>query len=228
MKCAKRVIQRFIRRGFNKAGGEMPLAGSPGDVVRRLPQTYQAAAVNLVNFPYLKTRDYRHKKEKTDRTGVHPWVIEFFLSLQKEFERRGYPMFAFEFYRSDERQQALYVKGVTKARGAQSAHNWGCAVDIVHCERFWDLTPKEWGVIGAIGKEVARKRNLQVVWGGDWDFYDPAHWQLAHWRDVRNLWEDRFDWPEIMTTADFLDIESRLSAKRLNARLKQMPSHLRP
>jgi hypothetical protein len=64
-------------------------------------------------------------------------------------------------------------------------------VDIIHASRAWNLTKKEWDVLGSIGKEIARKRNLKMEWGGDWDgregrpkFYDPAHWQIKNWRDL--------------------------------------------
>ena len=56
-------------------------------------------------------------------------------------------------------------------------------MDIVHASRAWNLTKKEWDVLGSIGKEIARKRNLKMEWGGDWKFYDPAHWQIKDWRD---------------------------------------------
>ncbi|QCS37219.1 hypothetical protein [Tortoise microvirus 70] len=59
------------------------------------------------------------------------------------------------------------------------------AVDIVHFGRYWDLSPKEWAVVGLIGKEVARRRNIKIVWGGDWRFWDPAHWELKDWKALR-------------------------------------------
>nr|WP_245369132.1 M15 family metallopeptidase [Agrobacterium tumefaciens] len=93
-------------------------------------------------------------------------------------------MFAHCVYRDDVEQQRLYVKGLSKAKPGQSAHNYGLAVDIVHGTKAWDLTRKQWDLIGHIGKEVAASLGIKVEWGGDWSFYDPAHWELANWRDI--------------------------------------------
>jgi len=35
----------------------------------------------------------------------------------------------------------------------------------------------------AIGKEVARKRNIKLDSGHDWNFWDPAHWEIDNWQD---------------------------------------------
>jgi hypothetical protein len=56
------------------------------------------------------------------------------------------------------------------------------AVDIIHATRAWNLSKKEWDCIGAIGKEIARKRNIKLDWGGEWNFYDPAHWEIDEWQ----------------------------------------------
>lgn len=78
----------------------------------------------------------------------------------------------------------MYVKGLSKAKAGQSAHNHGFAVDIVHGTKAWELTRKQWDLVGHIGKEVAASMGIHVEWGGDWSFYDPAHWELANWRDI--------------------------------------------
>ena len=62
--------------------------------------------------------------------------------------------------------------------------DYSAAVDIIHATRGWNLTKKEWDVVGAIGKELARKRNIDIEWGGDWKFYDPAHWQIKSWKTL--------------------------------------------
>lgn len=73
-------------------------------------------------------------------------------------------------------------------RPGRSPHQFGMAVDIAHLTRAWDLTAKEWAVIGLIGKEVARKRKIRIVWGGDFkSIYDPAHWELADWKERAGL-----------------------------------------
>ena len=183
----KRTLQRLIRRFQTKEARDCTPAPlrNQNDVVKKLPKTYQEAAQSLTNWPVVRTVDHKNKKVKTSRENSHPDIVTFYRKFQAELENRGIPLYAFEFYRSNVRQDRLREMGVSKAAAEQSPHNWGCAVDMVHSTLYWDLTPKQWAVIGAIGKEVARKLKIKVVWGGDWKFYDPAHWELAHWRDLR-------------------------------------------
>jgi len=96
----------------------------------------------------------------------------------------GVPMYAHSVVRTASEQNALYVRGVTKAKAGESPHNCGCAVDLIHGRKAWDLGEKSWEVIGHIGKEIALQAGLKIEWGGDWKFYDPAHWELAEWRDL--------------------------------------------
>ena len=143
------------------------------------------------------TNDYRYS---------HPDVIIFWKAMFKHMKARGIPVRAFEFTRSMERQNELFDSGRSKARAGQSPHqihtirfeskdpitkkvlvtykDCSAAVDIIHATRGWNLTKKEWDVVGAIGKEIARKRNIDIEWGGDWQFYDPAHWQLKSWKTL--------------------------------------------
>lgn len=161
----------------------------------------------------LATAKYKSITKAYDYEGVHPDIIEFWKAFDKHCKKRNIPLWAFEFVRSKKRQDALHAKGRSKARGGQSPHqvhrikwwyevrvkqpdgtykmekhyehrNYSMAVDIVHASRAWNLTKKEWDVLGSIGKEIARKRNLKMEWGGDWKFYDPAHWQIKNWRDL--------------------------------------------
>ena len=102
--------------------------------------------------------------------------------MLKACSARNIPVLAFEMLRDEQRQNELHAQGRSKAKGGNSPHQYGCAVDIVHATRYWNLSKKEWDIVGSIGKEIARKRNLKLDWGGDWNFYDPAHWQLTNWR----------------------------------------------
>jgi len=96
---------------------------------------------------------------------------------------RNIPVEAFEMLRNEARQDALYAEGRSKAKAGNSPHQYGMAVDVVHATRYWQLSKKEWDILGSIGKEVARRRNIKIEWGGDWEkFWDPAHWQLQNWR----------------------------------------------
>lgn len=147
-----------------------------------VPSSHQAAAMSLVDFGVVRSMAFRSKTLLRSPEKVHPDLLRFSRALQKECHARGWPMYVFEYGRSDQRQEALYKRGVSKARAGQSAHNSDEALDLIHAVRLWDLTEKEWAVIGLVGKEVARRANLKVTWGGDWSFWDPAHWELKDWR----------------------------------------------
>ena len=150
----------------------------------RPKERYSEASYALVNKKAFDTVSYRRRTTEIDWENVRPEIKEFWVGFHKECVKRNIPVVPSEFYRSPERQQALYVQGFSKAQKGQSPHQWGCAVDIIHSSKGWDLTQKQWEVFGAIGKEVARKRGIKVVWGGDWTFYDPAHWELYRWEQT--------------------------------------------
>jgi hypothetical protein len=194
-----KVLQRFLRRLERRwRPPERTLdAAAP---LKRLPANVREAAKKLIDPVGIKTVAHRNrvsKGQKFDR--MHPLMIAFYRRLQAELDARNMPFYPFEFYRTEARQADLLKRGVTKAGPGNSPHNHGCAVDVVHSWRLWDLSRGEWAVIGAIGKEVARKLGMEVTWGGDWSFYDPAHWQLKDWR----LWVlfngEEEPWPEAGT-----------------------------
>lgn len=176
-----RLIQRFWRR----FAAPPTIAPAPRleDTLLRLPATHKEAAARLVDPLVVSTITYKNRLLKADRTGSDPVLLDFSLALLRELQKRNMPFFPHTYVRTNAEQEKLYANGVTKARAGQSPHNHGMAVDIVHFGRYWDLTKKEWDVIGLIGKEVARKRKIKITWGGDWKFYDPAHWELADWKD---------------------------------------------
>ena len=156
------------------------------------------------------TRDHKiwERSQVYDYRFSHPDIVKFWRSFHKQMESRNIPVRAFEFTRSPERQEQLFNQGRSKARSGQSPHqihtfrfethkmvsgqkikqvyfqDYSAAVDVIHALRGWELTKKEWDVIGIIGKEVARKRKIEIEWGGDWHFYDPAHWQLKKWKQL--------------------------------------------
>jgi hypothetical protein len=154
--------------------------------------------LSLVDWSVIKSKRYQRQLVKTPRGNMHPRMVEFSLKFNLELQKRGVPFYVFEFHRSAERQNDLKAGGLSKASGGRSPHQWGFAFDLVHCTKYWDLTPKQWAFVGAIGKEVARRMKLKVVWGGDWDFYDPAHWQLANWKEFKSqMIENPFqEWPD--------------------------------
>lgn len=176
----RRLLQRFIRLHTRPVTGVRQLADPLPPAL--LPATHQAAAQSLVEMVVVQGIPYKNRTLRESRVGVAPDMLRFSLAFQKELQRRGMPFFVHDYVRTKEEQNALHKRGISKAKWGQSPHNFGMAADIVHFGKYWDLTKLQWDVIGLIGKEVARRCNIKVTWGGDWNFYDPAHWELADWK----------------------------------------------
>lgn len=89
--------------------------------------------------------------------------------------------------RSPQEQDALWAQGrtvpgkiVTRARGNESPHNFGMALDIVpmiHGKPVWDIAHPSWQRIAKIGQTAG------LEWGGSWvKFKDYPHFQRPGWR----------------------------------------------
>lgn len=89
--------------------------------------------------------------------------------------RNGIPIKITSGTRTYAEQNALFAKGgVTKARGGQSNHNFGIAIDVTIFDGntpVWE-SPK-YKTLGEMGK------SLGFEWGGDWkSFKDEPHFQF--------------------------------------------------
>lgn len=102
-------------------------------------------------------------------------------------------------------QNELFAQGrtkpgtvVTKAKGGQSAHNYGLAIDIVLVvdkngdgkfeSAVWDTKTdfdgdgkSDWIEVVNIFKQYGWE------WGGDWKFYDAPHFQKLYGKSIREL-----------------------------------------
>lgn len=95
----------------------------------------------------------------------------------------GIPLRITQGYRSFSEQNRLYAQGrkipgkiVTYARGGQSPHNFGLAIDVVEMKNgvpIWN-NPL-WNTIGRMGESFG------FEWGGNWRFGDIDHFQM-YWR----------------------------------------------
>lgn len=146
------------------------------------------AAIDLVDVNAHKNIHVVIDQSENEYMWVHPDIVDFWKAMHKECKARRIPIKAFEFLRTRERQDELHAQGRSNARAGQSPHQYGLAVDIISATKAWDLSKKQWDVIGSIGKEIARKRNIKLEWGGDWEFWDPAHWQIADWKKYRTAY----------------------------------------
>lgn len=114
--------------------------------------------------------------------GLHPAVGSLGQQLVQRAAERGITLRITRGYVTFEEQDALYARGrtapgprVTNAKGGQTSHNFGIAIDVapivdgkVDYERR-DL----FETVGAIGRE------LGLTWGGDWkNFKDLPHFEL--------------------------------------------------
>jgi peptidoglycan L-alanyl-D-glutamate endopeptidase CwlK len=102
-------------------------------------------------------------------------------------------------------QDKIYAQGrttkgskVTNARGGQSYHNYGLALDIVLVldkDKNGTFESAVWDVRGDFDKD-GRADWMEIVnifkqygwkWGGDWKFYDAPHFQKTFGYSVRQL-----------------------------------------
>lgn len=168
-----------------------PLPEVPLDV--RQPLTYAQALAGLVDRPFLETERWQEQQRRAVRDGAHPDILEFERVFIRKMAKLGIPMFASEVMRSAKRQDELFALGTSRARGGQSAHQVGCAVDLVHSVKGWAMSKKEWELVLHTGREVAVAKGLKVenladLTGG----FDPAHWQLKDWKAIKGGYPE---WP---------------------------------
>jgi len=143
------------------------------------------------------SQKYQEQQTRVSPEGAHPDVVEFSRRFIKRMWKLGVPMWVHCYVRSEEAQATLYAQGLSLAKPTESPHQYGLAVDIIHGTKAWDLTRKQWALLYHIGMEVAAQMGLKLVCGYDWDgdgdltdqrLFDPAHWQLANWRDIGTTW----------------------------------------
>lgn len=120
----------------------------------------------------------------TKPTDLLPLIKRKVELVLKEMETLGMSMRVTEGYRSIERQNELYAQGrttkgniVTQAKGGQSLHNYGVAVDFVFRKEGYNATDSQWKTFGT----VAEKHGFE--WGGskrwaDTGFIDRPHVQM--------------------------------------------------
>lgn len=166
--------------------GENPLTREIDTEPERFdaPTRLQAASRQyFVGTPYLK------QQSRADWQHCPRAIQEFGARLVLEMRRRQIPMFVHCAYRSPAEQTAAVKRGVSKAYPQAAPHCRGAAVDVIHSIFAWEMNKSEWDYIGKIGKEIADKMGIDIEWGGDWKFYDPAHFELVGWRDLPGPYE---------------------------------------
>lgn len=165
------------------------LAGAPVLPTREASPENQTVLLGLRDRAFMMGEKYAAQQLRASREGCRPEILAFYDAFQRQLRALGVPMFAHTFIRSSNAQDAAYAAGKSRAQAGESPHNYGMAFDLIHSRRAWELTPREWLVIGHIGKDVAARNQMKITWGGNDgpgdDFaWDPAHWQMRNWRSL--------------------------------------------
>lgn len=143
----------------------------------------------LAKFNLLK---YEIPKEIT------PKVRKMAEEIIARMKKLGYDTMVYQGFRSITEQNYLYEQGrtrpgtrVTNAKGGQSFHNYGVAVDIVFLRSgkpSW-AENHPWATLGKVGKEVG------FEWGGDWiDFVDRPHFELLQGHKLSDFINKKVDY----------------------------------
>ena len=93
-------------------------------------------------------------------------------------------------------QDKLYAQGrttpgeiVTKAKGGQSAHNFGLAADLCpldeHGELWWSAPDDVWQVIHNLAEQSGLLDS-----GYDWKFTDRPHIEDPKWKEYQAAWKE--------------------------------------
>ncbi|SDL03715.1 peptidoglycan L-alanyl-D-glutamate endopeptidase CwlK [Paenibacillus sp. ov031] len=139
-------------------------------------------------------------QEAVPITGLHPVVAESEKLLVRKAARRGIEIVITHDFRSINEQDALYNQGrslsgniVTNAKGGESYHNYGLAIDFAlrtpEGDVVWDMERDDNGNGKPDWLEVVElAKELGFTWGGDWDnFPDYPHLQMDFGLSINDL-----------------------------------------
>lgn len=139
----------------------------------------------------LTNRANRWNRTENVCCDIRSWFYAFETVMRVEY---GVPIMIASGYRTPAEQLALFNSGRSQRR--DSAHSRGMALDVIHSVRGWNVPDDFWINLAAVGFEVARKRDLPLRWGGDWNgngvpvkldpkesFWDAAHFEIKGWAE---------------------------------------------
>jgi len=165
----------------------------PRDVVPGFGTTFAGDLRDMTFRAWCFTEAYGIQQGQADRTGCDKRILEFERALVKVAFKLGVPLYARTVHRTSADQNRLHRAALSDHRAGESPHNYGCAADIVHGTKGVILTPKQWAIIGHLGRECATRLGVRVTWGGDWPEPRPEHWELTDWEDIRAQYADGED-----------------------------------
>lgn len=155
----------------------------------------------IFSFFFFKETIFPPKPKKYSLQKLHPEVDAAMKQLIRNVQDKGITIKIVEGFRSIEEQNELYAQGrtkpgekVTNAKGGQSYHNYGLAVDFAILDQetnklSWNI--KKDGNKNGISDwhEVAQEaKKLGFTWGGDWKrFKDYPHLQMTFDQSIEEL-----------------------------------------
>lgn len=157
--------------------------GNYAPAIKRAPERLSSGTAFFTSEGYLRDQG------RANWAGVPISMRVFAARVVETCRKFGVPMYVHTAFRTREEQQRMVATGRSNTHWPRAAHCQGKAVDIVHSRFAWDMTRDEWQWLGKVGKDVAASMRLPITWGGDWSFYDPAHWELTGWEDDISLRE---------------------------------------
>lgn len=82
-------------------------------------------------------------------------------------------------HRSEKEQNEAFERGASKLKYPNSKHNSNpsIAVDIAPYPIKW-TDKKRFIELSKIMKRIAKEKNIELVWGGDWKFVDMPHYEV--------------------------------------------------
>lgn len=121
---------------------------------------------------------------RLNNKGIKKIVADKVRYVIAEMHKQGIYVGVAQGFRSIAEQNALYAQGrtapgniVTNARGGQSNHNFGVAVDLFLYDD--SIAKAFFGVDARFRKVVTEMKKQGFDWGGDWaGFYDAPHFEL--------------------------------------------------
>lgn len=135
-------------------------------------------------------------KQTEDVTDIRPLVKRQAAELIKAMAAIGLPIRITQGFRSIDEQNILYAKGrttagaiVTNAKGGDSFHNYGVAVDVVFTQLWYNATEAQWNKLGVLAE------SLGFEWGGRWNsFSDKPHLELTLGYTLKDFKEGKVDY----------------------------------
>lgn len=129
-------------------------------------------------------------------TKIQPAVERRVVSIISDMERLGLPVRLVQGYRSIEEQNKLYAQGrttagtiVTNAKGGESFHNYGVAVDFVFRKQGYNATDAQWELLGKTGEKYG------FSWGGRWKgFIDKPHFEITLGYSLKDFQTGKVDY----------------------------------